>query len=71
MVEARVLDNLSKRAVGPCLGIVRAINQVINSALYQRPSSIDAMVTDTAQHALQLLGLPNVPRTEWQGLRSN
>jgi len=40
-------------------------------ALYQRPSSIDAMVTDTAQHALQLLGLPNVPRTEWQGLRSN
>ena len=25
-------------------------------ALYQRPSSIDAMVTDTAQHALQLLG---------------
>jgi 4-hydroxy-3-polyprenylbenzoate decarboxylase len=39
-------------------------------ALYQRPSSIDAMVTDTAQHALQLLGLPNVLRTEWQGLRS-
>lgn len=40
-------------------------------ALYQRPTSIDAMVTDTAQHALQLLGLPNVQRNEWQGLRSN
>lgn len=40
-------------------------------ALYQRPSSIDAMVTDTAQHALQLLGLPNVQRNEWQGLRSS
>lgn len=40
-------------------------------ALYQRPASIDAMVTDTAQHALQLLGLPNVQRNEWQGLRSN
>lgn len=40
-------------------------------ALYQRPTSIDAMVTDTAQHALQLLGLPNVQRNEWQGLRSH
>lgn len=40
-------------------------------ALYQRPASIDAMVTDTAQHALQLLGLPNVQRNEWQGLKSN
>lgn len=40
-------------------------------ALYQRPSSIDAMVTDTAQHALQLLGLPNVQRNEWQGLKSS
>ncbi|WP_413789491.1 UbiX family flavin prenyltransferase [Limnobacter olei] len=40
-------------------------------ALYQRPASIDAMVTDTAQHALQLLGLPNVQRSEWQGLKSS
>lgn len=40
-------------------------------ALYQRPESIDAMVTDTAQHALQLLGLPNVQRNEWQGLGSH
>lgn len=40
-------------------------------ALYQRPASIDVMVTDTAQHALQLLGLPNVQRNEWQGLRGN
>ena len=40
-------------------------------ALYQRPGSIDAMVTDTAQHALQLLGLPNVKRSEWQGLKSS
>jgi flavin prenyltransferase len=40
-------------------------------ALYQRPSSIDAMVTDTALHALQLLGLPNVVRNEWQGLGSS
>jgi flavin prenyltransferase len=37
-------------------------------ALYQRPESIDAMVSDTAKHALQLLGLPNVQRNEWQGL---
>ena len=40
-------------------------------ALYQRPDSINAMVTDTAQHALQLLGLPNAQRKEWQGLRSS
>lgn len=37
-------------------------------ALYQRPESIDALVTDTAQHALQLLGLPGVARNVWQGL---
>lgn len=40
-------------------------------ALYQRPASIDAMVSDTALHALQLLGLPNVVRNEWQGLGNN
>jgi 4-hydroxy-3-polyprenylbenzoate decarboxylase len=39
-------------------------------ALYQRPSNIDAMITDTALHTLQLLGLPNVHRIQWQGLGS-
>ncbi|HEX4917929.1 MAG TPA: UbiX family flavin prenyltransferase [Limnobacter sp.] len=40
-------------------------------ALYQRPQSIDALVTDTAQHALELLGLPNAGRTAWHGLGNN
>ncbi|WP_370263966.1 UbiX family flavin prenyltransferase [Limnobacter sp.] len=39
-------------------------------ALYQRPDTIDALVTHTAQHAIELLGLPNVGRTVWQGLGS-
>lgn len=37
-------------------------------ALYHHPQSIDDLITHTAQHALELLGLPNVGRTPWQGL---
>lgn len=37
-------------------------------ALYNRPASIDELVTHTAQHALELLGLPDVGRKVWQGL---
>lgn len=40
-------------------------------ALYQRPQTIDELVTDTAQHALQLLGLPATGRKEWLGLRDS
>lgn len=40
-------------------------------ALYNRPASIDELVTHTAQHALELLGLPEVSRKVWQGLSGN
>ena len=36
-------------------------------ALYQHPKTIDELVTHTAQHALELLGLPQVQRTVWTG----
>lgn len=37
-------------------------------ALYQRPQTIDELVTHTAQHALELLGLSDAERRVWQGL---
>jgi 3-polyprenyl-4-hydroxybenzoate decarboxylase len=37
-------------------------------ALYQHPKTIDELVTHTAQHALELLGLPQIQRTVWTGL---
>lgn len=38
-------------------------------ALYHQPQSIDEMITHTAQHALELLGLPNNERQRWTGLQ--
>ena len=40
-------------------------------ALYHRPSTVDELVTDTAQHAIELLGLTQEDRKVWTGLRSS
>ncbi len=40
-------------------------------ALYHRPTTVDELVTDTAQHAIELLGLPQDERKVWTGLRSS
>lgn len=40
-------------------------------ALYHRPTTVDELVTDTAQHAIELLGLPQEERKVWTGLRSS
>jgi 4-hydroxy-3-polyprenylbenzoate decarboxylase len=40
-------------------------------ALYHRPNTVDELVTDTAQHAIELLGLPQEDRKVWTGLRSS
>jgi polyprenyl P-hydroxybenzoate/phenylacrylic acid decarboxylase-like protein len=40
-------------------------------ALYHRPTTVDELVTDTAQHAIELLGLPQIDRKVWTGLKSN
>lgn len=37
-------------------------------ALYHRPTSIDELITDTAQHAIELLGIKQSNRKSWQGL---
>lgn len=37
-------------------------------ALYHRPTTIDELITDTAQHAVELLGLQQADRKQWQGL---
>lgn len=42
-------------------------------ALYQRPGSIDELVTHTAQHAIELLGLPHqeaAQRPVWSGIKN-
>lgn len=39
-------------------------------ALYHRPDTVDELVTDTAQHAIELLGLTQDDRKVWTGLRS-
>ena len=38
-------------------------------AFYHRPTSIDAMVADTVERVLQLLGAPGAAPTVWGGLR--
>ncbi len=38
-------------------------------AFYHRPTSIDAMVADTVERVLQLLGAPGAAPTAWGGLR--
>lgn len=38
-------------------------------ALYNRPSTVDELITDTALHALELIGLPQSNRKEWKGLK--
>ena len=38
-------------------------------AFYHRPTSIDAMVADTVERVLQLLGAPGAVPTAWGGLR--
>ena len=38
-------------------------------AFYHRPTSIDAMVDDTVERVLQLLGAPGAAPTAWGGLR--
>lgn len=40
-------------------------------ALYHRPNTVDELITDTAQHAIELLGLPQQDRKVWTGLRPN
>lgn len=40
-------------------------------ALYHRPATVDELVTDTAQHAIELLGLTQEDRKVWTGLRSS
>lgn len=37
-------------------------------ALYHKPQTVDELITDTAQHAIELLGLEQVDRKTWQGL---
>lgn len=37
-------------------------------ALYHRPQSVDELITDTAQHAIELLGLEQPQRKSWCGL---
>lgn len=37
-------------------------------ALYHRPTSVDELITDTAQHAIELLGLQQETRKQWLGL---
>ena len=37
-------------------------------ALYNRPATIDELITDTAHHAIELLGLKQVQRKQWKGL---
>lgn len=39
-------------------------------ALYHRPSTVDELVTDTAQHAIELLGLTQEDRKVWTGLKA-
>jgi 4-hydroxy-3-polyprenylbenzoate decarboxylase len=40
-------------------------------AFYHRPASIDAMVDDTVERALQLLQLPGAAPQRWDGLRAD
>lgn len=37
-------------------------------ALYHKPQTVDELITDTAQHAIELLGLEQPDRKTWQGL---
>lgn len=39
-------------------------------ALYHRPNTVDELVTDTAQHAIELLGLTQEDRKVWTGIKS-
>jgi 4-hydroxy-3-polyprenylbenzoate decarboxylase len=40
-------------------------------AFYHRPQSIDAMVDDTVERALELLGVAHAAPQRWQGLRGS
>lgn len=40
-------------------------------AWYQRPASLEELVTDTVAHALQLFGLEEIDRKVWKGVSGN